>query len=617
MSKAEEGAFKRIRELREEKRTPSTLIELGALYERVGKRDYAHNVYVLLAKDFEHPLGHIKLGDGALRQGKYRNANMHYTQALNQDPNSLDAYLGLIQTHLRLGNFETAKGYLRNAQKIDPEDFRTVRQNIIYLIKTHQIMGLQRILEQHPTGQTSHENELLQYYRGYWHLLRHEFQAAFACFEPLLTMAEQFSDAYPHRRTILLSNLAYLKTYSKSLDEALVLFKDILNGNQGDLKTFTRTQQAQFYYNYGVAFWLKENYEESLAQFKIAEKLAPESFHWSDGIQAYLESEGKNLAEKTATLRTDAKKSGLNFGLYLGCVIPNRYPMVELATRIVLDYLDVGIVNLEGASCCPAPGVFRSFNESTWLTLGARNINIAEKLERDLVTMCNGCYGTLSEVNHKLQGDKHKRQEINQTLAKAGLDYKGSANVHHVMEVLYKKIGPEQLKQLVINQLDWNVAVHYGCHMVKASENRPWGGEYESPRFFQEVLEITGCKTLEYKDAMMCCGAGGGVRSAGKEVSLDFTREKMENLRNVGAEALVVACPFCYLQYDLGQVEVNSVFKDQIGEPFNLPIIYITQVLGLAFGFDPCSLGVFKYQKKGTPPFQAVEPLVMNSFDLD
>ena len=304
----------------------------------------------------------------------------------------------------------------------------------------------------------------------------------------------------------------------------------------------------------------------------------------------------------------------LKYSLFLGCVIPNRYPFIESATRKVAEKLGIEFEEMRGASCCPAPGVFRGFDIDTWLTLGARNITIAEENNQDITTMCNGCYGSLLDVNHQLNTNNDKLSLVNSRLSEIGREFKGSSKIKHIVEVLYKDIGIEKLSQKLKygrkQKLDLKVAVHYGCHLIKPGNIRPWDCEVEDPRFLDELVELTGCKSLDYKDKLMCCGAAGAVRSAFKEISLDFTREKLENMVKAGAEAIITACPFCHLQFDLGQVEINKIFKDRIEKPFNLPVIYITQLLGLGLGMTPEEVGLMKSDIAGTPPFISIEPFL-------
>ncbi len=301
-----------------------------------------------------------------------------------------------------------------------------------------------------------------------------------------------------------------------------------------------------------------------------------------------------------------------HYGLFLGCVIPNRYPMIEASIRHVFDYLGAELLDLPGASCCPAPGVFRAFHIPTWLVIAARNISIAEEIGVSPITGCNGCYGTLRDAWYELEHEYELKKEVNEYLAKVGRNYKGNLEPKHIVQALYLDMGLDHLKDYIkLKFSDLKVAVHYGCHIVKPSDKRPWAGEYEAPRFLDEIVELTGAKSIDYKDKYMCCGAGGAVRTAVKEVAADFTREKLVNMRDAGVDIIVNCCPFCHLQLDLGQVEVNNFYGDIIGEPFKIPVIYITQLLGTAFGMDPNLLGLVKnHELQGVSPFISVDPFL-------
>jgi len=300
------------------------------------------------------------------------------------------------------------------------------------------------------------------------------------------------------------------------------------------------------------------------------------------------------------------------YGFFLGCVTPNRYPMIEASIRAVFDHLGAEILELEGASCCPAPGVFRAFHIPTWLVIAARNITLAEELGVDIITGCNGCYGTLRDAWVELEHDHELKKMVNEHLAKVGREFKGSIEPKHLVQILYQDMGLDYLRGFVKHKFkDLKVAVHYGCHIVKPSDKRPWGGESEDPRFLDEIIELTGATSIDYKDKFMCCGAGGAVRTAVKEISADFSREKLGNMRDAGADIIIDCCPFCHLQLDLGQLEANNIYKDMIGEPYKIPVVYITQLLGLSFGIDPNLLGLVKnHDLKGVTPFIPIEPFL-------
>ncbi|MGP8320350.1 MAG: CoB--CoM heterodisulfide reductase subunit B [Methanosarcinaceae archaeon] len=273
--------------------------------------------------------------------------------------------------------------------------------------------------------------------------------------------------------------------------------------------------------------------------------------------------------------------------LFLGCIIPNRYPGIEKATNLCLEKLDIDCSDLPGASCCPAPGVFRSFDKTAWLVLASRNIVLSEEMSRDVLTICNGCYGSLSDANHELKKNTELKNSTNFHLATIGKEYKGSVNIRHIVEFLYDQFGPEKIKEMVVNPLNLRIALHYGCHLVKPSKERELGS-VERPTFFDELVESTGAESVDYPDKMACCGAGGGVRSALFEKSLDMVNHKLSLIQDANVDCIINACPFCHLQFDGGQLEI----KKRFGLEYNIPVLHYTQLLGLALGFSPEELGI-------------------------
>lgn len=272
------------------------------------------------------------------------------------------------------------------------------------------------------------------------------------------------------------------------------------------------------------------------------------------------------------------------YAFFLGCVIPNRYPGIEKATKEVFKHLDVELKDFTGASCCPAPGVTRSFDQNAWMSIGARNLAIAEQLGLDIMTVCNGCHGSLFESAHMLHNDK-TREKVNGLLGKIGMEYKGNTNVYHFADILYREVTPDKIAEKVKKKLELNVAPFYGCHFLKPSKDKKIDNP-ERPHILDDIIKATGANSIEYRDRMTCCGAGGGVRARTPDLALQFTSNHLENMRDAGVDCMVDTCPFCHLQFDRSQIDLKVEEKDII------PVLHLSQFLGLAFELDKKNLGL-------------------------
>jgi len=236
---------------------------------------------------------------------------------------------------------------------------------------------------------------------------------------------------------------------------------------------------------------------------------------------------------------------------------------------------------------------------NAWLALGARNICLSEKKGKDIALICNGCYKSLFEANHRLKADPAMREKVNSILANIDYEFQGSVEVRHLIDILYNDVGPDKVKESVEVPLTGvNVAIHYGCHLLKPKFDRTFGSS-ERPRFFDELVEALGATSIDYKEKMMCCGAGGGVRSYKMDLALDIANEKLYNMTQAGADVIVDVCPFCHLQLDRGQVEI----KEKFGDVYDLPVLHYNQLLGLAQGMNPDELGLDAHEI-------SVEPLL-------
>jgi heterodisulfide reductase subunit B len=287
-------------------------------------------------------------------------------------------------------------------------------------------------------------------------------------------------------------------------------------------------------------------------------------------------SDSKSHKSKSSDLTSPTSQSSdPEFSLFLGCIAPNRYPAIESCTELVLDKLGIGYEVMEEASCCPPPGIVRSFDELTWLTLSARNLSLAEG--REIITICNGCFSTLKEASVILKNHE-VRDNINQHLKAIGREYRGDVEVKHLVEILYSSL--DRIKEVMERRLRLRVGVHYGCHLTRPSSILRVDSP-ENPRMLDEIVEVVGAESVEYDDKMLCCGAGGGVRSSSKELALTFTRRKLESLKDADVDCVVNSCPFCHLQLDQGQ----AILRKE-GMNIEIPVLHISQFIALSLNYD-------------------------------
>ncbi len=264
--------------------------------------------------------------------------------------------------------------------------------------------------------------------------------------------------------------------------------------------------------------------------------------------------------------------------LFLGCVIPYRLASYEVSARKVLDKLGVKLVEMSDFNCCGFP--MDPINHELALTLAGRNLCLAEQQGLDVLTLCNGCFGTLNKANKVLKEDKKFREKINENLKEIGMQFKGTIEVKHVVHVLAEDIGFEKIKDAVRKPLTGvHVAQHAGCHLVRPAKYVTHNDDPENPTMLKDLIRLTGAECLDYMDETECCG--NPIIGVNEEVPFQMAREKLEHLKAVKTRALITVCPFCHMMYDLNQPRIERAFN----EKFGIPVLHYPQLLGLAMGF--------------------------------
>lgn len=281
----------------------------------------------------------------------------------------------------------------------------------------------------------------------------------------------------------------------------------------------------------------------------------------------------------------------MKFALFLGCTIPAREPGYEMSARRVAKSLGIDFVDMDGASCCGTiPIESLSFMFST--AIGAYNICLAEEMGYDIVTLCSGCFQLLRKVNVLLKEDKELRMKINKVLSKVGKEYRGISVVRNFLEVLYYNIGIEKIKEHVSRPLtDLKVATYHGCHLLSPSSTLKFDDPI-NPHIFDDLVEATGAKSVLYKNKFECCG--GLLRGISDELGLSIARNKFLSILQAKADCITTVCPFCFIQFEMGQLELKRKFN----EIYKIPTLHYPQLLGLAIGIGPKELGIHTHRIK-------------------
>jgi len=277
--------------------------------------------------------------------------------------------------------------------------------------------------------------------------------------------------------------------------------------------------------------------------------------------------------------------------LFLGCAIPYRVSAYEISARKILQKLEVDLVEMPEFNCCGL--ALDPVSHETMLLLAARNLALAEQHGLDILALCPGCAGTLRKVNKMLKHDATLREEINQDLKKTNLVYEGTVNAKHLMQVLIEDIGLERIKRAVIKPLsNYKVAEHNGCHILRPGDMVAFE-DPENPNGLKMLIEATGAQCLDYMDKTECCGAPSvGVND---KVALQLSREKLNHIKAVGAEAMITICPFCHIMYDSNQQRIERMFS----EVYHIQVLHYPQLLGLSMGMTPEELGFSELRVQG------------------
>ncbi len=271
------------------------------------------------------------------------------------------------------------------------------------------------------------------------------------------------------------------------------------------------------------------------------------------------------------------------YSYFPGCSAEATAVGLGISAQAIAKPLDMELIELEDWTCCGSTP-YGSLDGLESDAVAARNLALAEKTGLDLVTPCSSCFLTLSKANLHLKEHKQLMEQVNEALAVANLEYHGNVRVRHLVEVLLNDITLQAIATRVKRPLNGlKVAPYYGCQLV-----RPNYG-FDNPEFPQSLdrlLESLGAEAVPYPLKTHCCG--GALVISEEDLALDLICKLLANAVNNGAQCITTPCPLCQTNLDAYQSRVNSKFKTN----FKLPVLFITQLMGVAFGLNSEDLGL-------------------------
>lgn len=283
-------------------------------------------------------------------------------------------------------------------------------------------------------------------------------------------------------------------------------------------------------------------------------------------------------------------KNGIKVAPFWGCMIPVKYPQMELSVRKIADNLGIQLVDLDAFTCCPDPIYFKARDKVEWLTIAARNLCVAEEAGLDIITMCSGCTSTLQEARFMLQENPDLTQKVNERLKRINKQYKGTVKVRHIVVLLRDELGFERVKATIKNPLNGlRVGIHYGCHLLKPSQIMHVD-DADYPRLLEDLVEVMGATPVQHREKLLCCGKG----CMDGDIPLQMTHDIFASMEDVEVDCMGLICPTCFNSFDLGQIIIARKKNRQ----FNIPVIYFCQLLGLAQGLKPQEVGLHVHRIK-------------------
>ncbi len=273
------------------------------------------------------------------------------------------------------------------------------------------------------------------------------------------------------------------------------------------------------------------------------------------------------------------------FSYFPGCSLEKMAVSYHLSALETTKKLGVSLKELEDWNCCGAT-TYSYIDELLSYTLSARNLALAEKTGLTVVAPCSACYKNMYFTAEHLKHDPDLAEHVNFALEEDNLQFSGNVNVKHLIEIFGQDIGLDEIRSKVTHPLEGvRVAPYYGCQILRPQKENE---DVEQPQFFEELMAAIGASPVNYPLKMRCCG--GSLIISSRTAALGMVRNLLQSALDAQATVIATACPMCQVNLEVYQQQVNLEF----GTNFSVPVVYFTQLIGLALGISQKKLGIGK-----------------------
>lgn len=271
----------------------------------------------------------------------------------------------------------------------------------------------------------------------------------------------------------------------------------------------------------------------------------------------------------------------MDYLYFPGCTLYTKAKNLDQTARDCSLLLGFELKELPNWTCCGATFPLATDNLMALLP-PSRILARAREQGTILTTLCAVCFNVIKRTNHLIQKDGEKREKINNFIE---MNYQGDLRVLHYLEILKEEIGFPQIQKRLKRPLSGlKAAAYYGCMLLRPFDEMGFDDQ-EQPRLMEQFLEAMGAEPVDFPYKIECCGSFQSVGAP--DVATECAQKILGSAIKNGAEVVVSTCPMCTFNIDHKQSDIKQKYLDFK----TIPVLYVTQMLGIAMGLSPLVLG--------------------------